>query len=68
MAGSDPVVRRITLNLPEPSLEDNRSNEKRLRDALREMLGEPVYLPLQTVRSLPRVLPSCGYRPEAAVV
>jgi uncharacterized 2Fe-2S/4Fe-4S cluster protein (DUF4445 family) len=58
----DPIARVISLDLPIPSLSDNRSYELRLRAALENILGQRPLLPLNTCKVLPYVLPSSGYK------
>ncbi len=68
MEGFDPVVRAYPLKFKAPTLGDNRSPEKRLRDALSQELNqEQLYFPLQIARELPDVLPSSGYKVRAIV-
>ncbi len=62
MAGSDPVVQGISLDLPEPALGDNRSHEARLRLAIAERLGIEPGLPLRVNRMISKILPASGYR------
>ena len=64
----DPVARAIALDLPGPSLSDNRSHESRVRAALESELGQPPLLPLEICRVLPGVLPSSGYKVQALVL
>ncbi len=52
----DPLIRRLSLKLIPPSLEDNRSPEARLRAAVAQLLGEVPELPLPILQSLPLVL------------
>ena len=53
---ASPLAREILLELPLPSLDDQRADEARLRQALAEELGAPPLLPLSTLRRLPQVL------------
>ena len=64
----DPVARIITLDLPRPGLDDNRSHESRIRSALEGALGHPLWIPLDVCRTLSNILPSSGYRVEALVL
>ena len=64
----DPVARAIALDLPGPSLSDNRSHESRVRAALESELGQPPLLPLEICRVLPGVLPSSGYKVQTLVL
>ena len=63
MAEKGPAVSLVEAELPAPSLSDNRSHERRLREALSERLGLDqghdrmgLGLPLGVARSLPAVL------------
>ncbi len=54
-----------SLDLPEPSLSDNRSHERRIRETLASDLKLPVteiFLPLQIARQLPGLIREHGYR------
>ncbi|OAQ20695.1 Acetyl-CoA synthase corrinoid activation protein [Thermosulfurimonas dismutans] len=59
-----PVVEIISLELPKPSLQDQRSDERRLREALSERLGESPALPLYLLRKLPEVLRGSDFKVE----
>ncbi len=62
MSGFDPVARSIPLRLKKPAIGDNRSPEKRLRDALNQEFGPgPFHLPLEVARRLPEELSSAGF-------
>jgi uncharacterized 2Fe-2S/4Fe-4S cluster protein (DUF4445 family) len=61
----EPAVRRLPLQVPEPSTSDERSDLRRLLDALREQHGialEAEQVPLGVVRQLPLVLREAGFR------
>ncbi|OPL12694.1 MAG: hypothetical protein AVO38_14735 [delta proteobacterium ML8_D] len=64
----DPVARVIDVDLPIPSLSDNRSHESRLRAALENILGERPLIPLKTCKVLPYILPSSGYRVQTLLL
>ncbi len=64
----DPVARVIDLDLPIPSLSDNRSHEARLRTALENILGQRPLIPLNTCKVLPYILPSSGYRVQTLLL
>jgi uncharacterized 2Fe-2S/4Fe-4S cluster protein (DUF4445 family) len=56
----DPNVHKVHLALREPDLHDQRSDERRLKDALREE-GFAMRVDLDVLRTLPRVLRSAGF-------
>src|SRR5262249_32637206 len=62
----DPDVRKVLVELPEPSLEDQRSDVERLRAALAAEGHDPL-VDLATLRSLPHAL-RAGDRHLTAVV
>lgn len=62
----DPNVRKLLLQLPEPALEDQRSDLERLLDALRSE-GHEVRASLPVLRSLPQVLHQARFRVTAVV-
>ncbi len=68
MTGREPAVEKRTLPLPEPGLGDNRSPEKRLRDSLGNFYSEPVFIPLETARKLPKVLKQGDFNVDAVAV
>jgi len=51
-----PAVEVFDLALPRPSLSDQRSDERRLREALRDRLGASPGIPLSLLRELPERL------------
>ena len=53
---SVPVAREFTLELSPPSLDDQRADEARLRQALAAELGEEPLIPLSILRRLPQIL------------
>jgi len=57
-----PVVRKVHVKLPRPTLEDNRPDFERLRDALVELnylpVGQDLIIPLEVLRELPSILRS----------
>ncbi|GIV20562.1 MAG: hypothetical protein KatS3mg023_2313 [Armatimonadota bacterium] len=62
----EPAVRRLPLLLPTPSTSDERSDLRRLLDALREQHGIPIeveQVPLSVTRQLPQVLRETDFRP-----
>ncbi|MEF3169278.1 MAG: ASKHA domain-containing protein [Deltaproteobacteria bacterium] len=63
----DPVSRVVDLDLPSPSLSDNRGHEARLRAGLLNVLGEDVLCPLRVARMLSS-LPSWGYQVSVLLV
>ena len=68
MTTADPVTRAFNLELKEPVLGDNRSPEKRLRDALSQEIGAgQLHLPLDVARKLPKLLPESDYKIQAVV-
>ncbi|NIA08420.1 MAG: DUF4445 domain-containing protein [Nitrospiraceae bacterium] len=64
----DPVARVITLDLPRPTLDDNRSHESRIRSALEDSLGHSPQISLNICRDLPNILPGSGYKVGALVL
>jgi len=60
-----PVVRKVHVKLPRPTLEDNRPDFERLRDALVELnylpVGQDLIIPLEVLRELPSILRSCDW-------
>ncbi|QJA06872.1 DUF4445 domain-containing protein [Thermosulfurimonas marina] len=50
------VAEKISLFLPPPSLSDQRADERRLREALSEVLGEAPEIPLSVLKKLPETL------------
>ncbi|MCK4426169.1 MAG: hypothetical protein KAV69_05425, partial [Deltaproteobacteria bacterium] len=64
----DPVCRAISLDLPSPSLSDNRSHESRVRAALESILGQQPLFPLKTCKCLPDILPSSDYKVQTLVL
>ncbi|MEA1867493.1 MAG: ferredoxin, partial [Thermodesulfobacteriota bacterium] len=64
----DPVARVINLDLPSPSLSDNRSHESRARAAIESILGQPPLFPLEICKILPDILPSSGYKVQTLVL
>lgn len=64
----DPVARVISLDLPVPSLGDNRSHESRVRAAIESILGQPPLFSLKTCKILPDILPSSGYKVQTLLV
>jgi uncharacterized 2Fe-2S/4Fe-4S cluster protein (DUF4445 family) len=60
-----PAVQKRYVELPEPSLEDQRSDVQRLLDAIDDL--EP-RVPLEVVRKLGGVLRSCGFAVTAVIV
>ena len=64
----DPVARAISLDLPVPSLGDNRSHESRVRAAVGSILGQSPLFPLKTCKVLPDILPSSGYKVQTLVL
>ncbi len=51
-----PAVEILEVSLPRPSLSDQRSDERRLREALQERLGEAPEIPLSVLKDLPERL------------
>jgi uncharacterized 2Fe-2S/4Fe-4S cluster protein (DUF4445 family) len=64
----DPVCRAISLDLPSPSLSDNRSHESRVRAALESVLGQKPLFPLKTCKYLADILPSSDYKVQTLVL
>ncbi|MBW2350894.1 MAG: DUF4445 domain-containing protein [Deltaproteobacteria bacterium] len=64
----DPVARTISLDLPGPSLSDNRSHKSRARAALESILGQPPLFPLKICKVLPDILPSSDYKVQTLVL
>lgn len=63
----DPNVHKVPLKLAGPSLEDQRSDAARIRDALTEE-GFEVTIPLTLLRRLPRILRNAAWQVTAVVV
>lgn len=62
----EPAVRRLPLRLPAPSTSDERSDLRRLLDALREQHGiqlEVEQVPLSVTRQLSQVVREADFRP-----
>ncbi len=62
----EPAVRRLPLQLPAPSTSDERSDLRRLLDALREQHGiqlEVEQVPLSVTRQLSQVVREADFRP-----
>lgn len=64
----DPVARTITLDLPKPTLDDNRSYESRIKSALEESLGQSPRISLNICRTLPDIIPISEYKVETLVL
>jgi uncharacterized 2Fe-2S/4Fe-4S cluster protein (DUF4445 family) len=62
----DPNVRKVYFELAEPSLEDQRSDIARLKDALTEE-GHDLVAGLSVLRTLPQVLREAGFRITAVL-
>ncbi len=65
--GKRQVAQEFSLVLPSPSLEDQRADEARLRQALAQELGEEPIIPLSVLRKLPSLLREKGFRLKARV-
>lgn len=63
----DPPVRACLVELPEPTLEDQRADATRLRDGVEALTGEALPIPLAILRELPVTLRRCHWRVRAAV-
>ncbi len=62
----EPAIRRLCVKLDEPSTTDERSDLRRLLDALHEQFGialAPEQVSLAVVRQLPQAMRESGYRP-----
>jgi len=62
----DPNVRKVYLELAAPTLEDQRSDVVRLRDAL-EVEGHDMIAPVAVLRSLPTVLRAADFKITAVL-
>src|SRR2546421_175153 len=62
----DPNVRKVYLELPEPSMEDQRSDVARLKDALTEE-GHGMVAGVSVLRTLPSVFREAGFRVTAVL-
>jgi uncharacterized 2Fe-2S/4Fe-4S cluster protein (DUF4445 family) len=62
----DPNVRKVYVELAEPSLEDQRSDALRLKEALTEE-GHDMVAGVQVLRTLPSVLREAGFRITAVL-
>src|SRR6266852_3662383 len=62
----DPNVRKVYLELAEPSLEDQRSDIARLKDALTEE-GHDMIAGVSVMRTLPQVFREAGFRVTAVL-
>ena len=62
----DPNVRKVYLELKEPSLEDQRSDVARLKDALTEE-GHDMLAAVAVLRTLPHVFREAGFRVTAVL-
>ncbi|MBU7044588.1 MAG: DUF4445 domain-containing protein [Theionarchaea archaeon] len=54
----DPAIKKIFLNLPEPSLEDNRADMERIRDSVEFPI---VHTALETLQKIPNILRDSHY-------
>ncbi len=61
------AVEILEIELPSPSLQDQRADERRLREALEEKLGVSPRLPLSVLARLPTVLREGGFRVEVVL-
>src|SRR5438067_8725670 len=62
----DPNVRKVYLELAEPSMEDQRSDIARLKDALTEE-GHGMIAGVQVLRTVPQVFREAGFRVTAVL-
>src|SRR2546427_4589167 len=62
----DPNVRKVYLELAEPSMEDQRSDVARLKDALTEE-GHGMVAGVSVLRTLPSVFREAGFRVTAVL-
>lgn len=62
----DPNIRKVYLELAEPTLEDQRSDVARLREAL-TVEGHDMVAGVAVLRTLPRVLREAGFRVTAVL-
>src|SRR6202007_2518421 len=62
----DPNVRKVYVELTEPSLEDQRSDVERLRDALTAE-GFDMKIDLQVLRTLPGLLRAAAFKVPAVL-
>jgi len=64
----EPAVRKLFLRIPPPSLEDVRSDTRRVLDALKETYGINVSdIDYQLLKSMPRVLRDANWKVTAAI-
>lgn len=69
MEANDPVLKRLALDLPKPALGDNRSHEKRLKDAIKQKVNEKdIKIPLDVLRALPECLLQSNYNIKALCI
>ena len=64
VAGEEGLLRRLSLELNAPTLEDNRADAERLERALGDRGFEDVHIPLRILRGLPRLLRDAEWEPE----
>lgn len=55
----DPLVRKLYLELPEPTLDDPTADQERLLAAVGKRCSGPLQMGLKMIRELPRVLRRC---------
>ncbi len=61
------LVQRVKLQLPKPSLDDNRADRERLLEALERWRSGSYHIPLHVLRHLPQTLRRSRWRPQVTL-
>jgi uncharacterized 2Fe-2S/4Fe-4S cluster protein (DUF4445 family) len=65
----EPIIRKVFLRISPPTLQDVRSDAKRLQDAVNEIYGiKGVSIDYQLMKELPRILRNSDWRVTAAIL
>ena len=64
----EPIIRKVFIQVPRPSLQDVRSDAQRLQDALKEIYGiEAVDIDHQLLKKLPQILRDSKWKATVAI-